>query len=108
VEVIGKKHVVLAGLGITVIDAAQRDWGGVGLAARDEKDLIAPQTRVLGNPVAPDDPVSGVALLPSDKENPFIVQGVKPSKIGIGAIHDDEAARRQVQGAANDDIMRLS
>jgi hypothetical protein len=67
VEVIGKKHVMLAGLGIAVTDAAQQDRAGVGLAARDEKSLIAAQARVPSNPVALDDPVSGVALLPSDK-----------------------------------------
>jgi len=54
------------------------------------------------------DALSGVALLPSDKENSFFIQGVKPGVISIGTICDDDTLCWQAQCATYGDVMSLA
>gem|GEM_PF-6691768 len=48
-----------------------------------------------------DDSVNGIALLPVGNENSSVIQGLKKIVIGIGAIHDDDCIRRQIQSATH-------
>ena len=48
-----------------------------------------------------DDSVNGIALLPVGNGNSSVIQGLKTIVIGIGAIHDDDCIRRQIQSATH-------
>lgn len=85
---------MLAGLRISVADAVQRDWADTGFAASNVDCLIAGQTLIFGNRMTLSDAVSGVAFLPDDKENSFVAQGIRPGKVDIGTIHDNDTALR--------------
>jgi len=93
-EIVGQKDVVLSGPGIAVADTTQRDRAGIGLGAGDENALVTGQPFGFDGIAALNNTVSGVALLPGDKENIFVIQGIKPSVVDIGTIHDDDAVRR--------------
>ena len=107
-EMVGQKHVMLTSLRIAVTNAAQRNRTCVGLGAGDENGLVTGQAAALADITSLDDTVSRVALLPDDEENSLVIQGIKPSEVGIRAIHDDNTISWQCQGTANGDIVGLA
>jgi len=52
-----------------------------------------------------DDTIRSVTLLSGNKENSLFIQGIKPGIVGVGAIHDDNAIRRQRHCPAHGDVM---
>ena len=107
-KVVGQKYVMLAGFGITVANAAQRDRASTGFGAADENGLVTGQTAALADLAPLNNAVGCVALLPDDEENSLIIQGIKPSEVGVRAIHHDDAVRGQRQRTANVDIVGLT
>jgi len=77
-EIIGQKHIVLAGFRVTEADPAQRTRARLCIGAGDENCLIAGQAFGFDGIAAFNNTVRGITFLPDDKENSFIIQGVKP------------------------------
>lgn len=99
---------MLTGLGVSIANAPQRNRASLGLDTGEENGLVASQTFCFKDWMALNHAVSGVTLLPVDKENSFAIQGVKPSVIDIGPIHGDDAIRGQLQSATYGDVVGLA
>lgn len=78
VEVIGQKRIVLTGIRVAEADPAQRNRARFCFSAGDENGLITGQAFGFNDFAAFNNTVRGITLLPGNKENSFIIQGVKP------------------------------
>lgn len=104
-EVVGQKHIVLAGFSITEADPAQRNWASLCLCAGDQYGLITCQAFGFNDLAAFDNTVRGITFLSSNEKYSFVIQGLKPCVIGIGTIHYHNAISREFKDATDSDIV---
>ena len=90
-EIVGQKHVVLAGIRISIADTSQRNWATGSLGTGKEDGLVAGQAFALEDIAAVDDAVTGIALLPGDK----IVDPKIPKKRAMGKKGQDAAGSQE-------------
>lgn len=92
-EVVGQEDQRLAGFGIAITDASQRDGIIVlGLQASHHNGLIKPQAGGFIHGPGVTAGAAEVLLGPGDEERPALMNSMPPGEVQVAAIHDIERA----------------
>jgi len=107
-EIVRQENVFLAGFGIAISHASQRNRAGPALGAGQLDGLVTGQVLSSLDSPALKHAVPGIALLSGDEENSAIIQLVIPSVVGVATIKGNDRSGRQRQCATRRDIVGLA
>ena len=107
-EVVGEKHVVLAGLSVPVADPPEQDRALLpALSARERDGLVRGHAAAGGVRTTFPNRVTDSPLEPRHERNPLCVKGFQPAEVLVQTVRDDNAPPRQPQRLRDLDVRRL-